>query len=309
MWVLFAFLSALFAGITAILAKFGIKKTDSYVATAIRTVFVLLFAWLMVFVVGSQGQINQISSRSLLFLVLSGLSTGASWLFYFKALQIGDINKVTPIDKSSLVLTMLLAIIFLGESVTWLKVFCMVLIGIGTWLMIQKKAPKVTQPAEASLLEPSQAELTSTGELLPEVRGKPWMLYAVGSAVFAALTSILGKVGIQGVESNLGTAIRTIVVLVMAWVIVFITRKQNTIKSIDKRSWIFLILSAVATGSSWLCYYKALQDGPASVVAPIDKLSITVTVGLSYLFFKEKLSRQALLGLGLIVAGTLLLLV
>ncbi|HNX45302.1 MAG TPA: EamA family transporter [Anaerolineaceae bacterium] len=309
MWILFAFLSALFAGITAILAKFGIRKTDSYVATAIRTVFVLLFAWLMVFVVGSQGQINQISSRSLLFLVLSGLSTGASWLFYFKALQIGDINKVTPIDKSSLVLTMLLAIIFLGESVTWLKVFCMVLIGIGTWLMIQKKAPKVTQPAEASLLEPSQAELTSTGELLPEVRGKPWMLYAVGSAVFAALTSILGKVGIQGVESNLGTAIRTIVVLVMAWVIVFITRKQNTIKSIDKRSWIFLILSAVATGSSWLCYYKALQDGPASVVAPIDKLSIVVTVGLSYLFFKEKLSRQALVGLALIVAGTLLLLV
>ncbi|MEA4958199.1 MAG: EamA family transporter [Anaerolineaceae bacterium] len=309
MWILFAFLSALFAGITAILAKFGIRKTDSYVATAIRTVFVLLFAWLMVFVVGSQGQINQISSRSLLFLVLSGLSTGASWLFYFKALQIGDINKVTPIDKSSLVLTMLLAIIFLGESVTWLKVFCMVLIGIGTWLMIQKKAPKVTQPAEASLLEPSQAELTSTGELLPEVRGKPWMLYAVGSAVFAALTSILGKVGIQGVESNLGTAIRTIVVLVMAWAIVFITRKQNTIKSIDKRSWIFLILSAVATGSSWLCYYKALQDGPASVVAPIDKLSIVVTVGLSYLFFKEKLSRQALVGLALIVAGTLLLLV
>ena len=309
MWILFAFLSALFAGITAILAKFGIRKTDSYVATAIRTVFVLLCAWLMVFVVGSQGQINQISSRSLLFLVLSGLSTGASWLFYFTALQIGDINKVTPIDKSSLVLTMLLAIIFLGESVTWLKVFCMVLIGIGTWLMIQKKAPKVTQPAEASLLEPSQAELTSTGELLPEVRGKPWMLYAVGSAVFAALTSILGKVGIQGVESNLGTAIRTIVVLVMAWVIVFITRKQNTIKSIDKRSWIFLILSAVATGSSWLCYYKALQDGPASVVAPIDKLSIVVTVGLSYLFFKEKLSRQALVGLALIVAGTLLFMV
>ena len=309
MWVLFAFLSALFAGITAILAKFGIKKTDSYVATAIRTVFVLLFAWMMVFVVGSQGQINQISSRSLLFLVLSGLSTGASWLFYFKALQIGDINKVTPIDKSSLVLTMLLAIIFLGESVTWLKVLCMVLIGIGTWLMIQKKALKITQPAEENTLEPGRAELTSTVEPSPEVWGKPWMLYAVGSAVFAALTSILGKVGIQGVESNLGTAIRTIVVLVMAWVIVFITRKQSTIKSIDKRSWIFLILSAVATGSSWLCYYKALQDGPASVVAPIDKLSITVTVGLSYLFFKEKLSRQALLGLGLIVAGTLLLLV
>ena len=200
-------------------------------------------------------------------------------------------------------------IIFLGESVTWLKVLCMVMIGIGTWLMIQKKALKTTQPADVNTLEPGSVELTSTVEPSPEVRGKPWMLYAVGSAVFAALTSILGKVGIQGVESNLGTAIRTIVVLVMAWAIVFITRKQSTIKSIDKRSWIFLILSAVATGSSWLCYYKALQDGPASVVAPIDKLSIVVTVGLSYLFFKEKLSRQALLGLGLIVAGTLLLLV
>lgn len=309
MWILLAFLSALFAGITAILAKFGIRKTDSYVATAIRTVFVLMFAWLMVFVVGSQGQINQISSRSLLFLVLSGLSTGASWLFYFKALQLGDVNKVTPIDKSSLVLTMLLAIIFLNESVTWLKVLSMVMIGIGTWLMIQKKAPKEAQPAEVTPLEPDQEESTSTATASPEVSSMAWMLYAVGSAVFAALTSILGKVGIEGVESNLGTAIRTIVVLAMAWAIVFITRKQNTIKSIDKRSWIFLILSAVATGSSWLCYYKALQDGPASVVAPIDKLSIVVTVVLSYLFFKEKLSRQALLGLVLIVVGTLLLLV
>lgn len=309
MWILLAFLSALFAGITAILAKVGIRETDSYVATAIRTVFVLMFAWLMVFVVGSQGQINQISSRSLLFLVLSGLSTGASWLFYFKALQLGDINKVTAIDKSSLVLTMLLAIIFLNESVTWLKVLSMVMIGIGTWLMIKKKASKEAKPAEVTPLELDQEESTSTVTASPEVSSMAWMLYAVGSAVFAALTSILGKVGIEGVESNLGTAIRTIVVLIMAWAIVFITRKQNTIKSIDKRSWIFLILSAVATGSSWLCYYKALQDGPASVVAPIDKLSIVVTVVLSYLFFKEKPSRPALLGLVLIVVGTLLLLV
>lgn len=309
MWILLAFLSALFAGITAILAKVGIRETDSYVATAIRTVFVLMFAWLMVFVVGSQGQINQISSRSLLFLVLSGLSTGASWLFYFKALQLGDINKVTAIDKSSLVLTMLLAIIFLNESVTWLKVLSMVMIGIGTWLMIKKKASEEAKPAEVTPLELDQEESTSTVTASPEVSSMAWMLYAVGSAVFAALTSILGKVGIEGVESNLGTAIRTIVVLIMAWAIVFITRKQNTIKSIDKRSWIFLILSAVATGSSWLCYYKALQDGPASVVAPIDKLSIVVTVVLSYLFFKEKPSRPALLGLVLIVVGTLLLLV
>ena len=259
MWILFAFGSALFAGLTAILAKCGIRNTDSNVATALRTGVVLVFSWLMVFVVGAQSGIRDISAKVLIFLILSGLSTGISWLCYFKALQIGDINKVTPIDKSSTVITMLLAFIFLREEITWLKFVSMILIGIGTYLMIQKK------------------------ETQEKAEDKKWLLYAVGSAVFASLTSILGKIGIQDVNSNLGTAIRTAVVLVMAWIVVFVTGKQNTVNNIDRKSWLFLILSGVATGGSWLCYYRALQTGPASVVVPIDKLSILVTIAFSYI--------------------------
>lgn len=288
MWLLFAFGSAFFAGVTAILAKCGIKNIDSNVATAVRTVVVLLFSWLMVFVVGSQSGITEIAPRTLVFLVLSGLATGASWLCYFHALQIGDINKVTPVDKSSVVLTMLLAFIFLGEEISALKVVCMVLIGAGTLLMIEKMKADV--------------QTDKTGGLV-------WLLYAFGSAFFASLTSILGKVGIEGVESNLGTAIRTIVVLIMAWLVVAVTGKMSDVKKIDRTSWIFLILSGFATGGSWLCYYRALQTGPASVVVPVDKLSIVVTIVFSYIVFREKLSRKGLLGLIMIVAGTLLLVI
>ena len=285
MWLLFAFGSALFAGLTAILAKCGIRNTDSNVATALRTGVVLVFSWLMVLVVGAQSGIRDISAKILIFLILSGLSTGISWLCYFKALQIGDINKVTPIDKSSTVITMLLAFIFLGEEITWLKFVSMILIGIGTYLMIQKK------------------------ETQEKKEDKKWLLYAVGSAVFASLTSILGKIGIQDVNSNLGTAIRTAVVLVMAWIVVFVTGKQDTVKNIDRKSWLFLILSGFATGGSWLCYYRALQTGPASVVVPIDKLSILVTIAFSYVVFHEKLSLKSGAGLLLIVVGTLALLI
>lgn len=285
MWILFAFGSALFAGLTAILAKCGIRNTDSNVATALRTGVVLVFSWLMVFVVGAQSGIRDISAKVLIFLILSGLSTGISWLCYFKALQIGDINKVTPIDKSSTVITMLLAFIFLREEITWLKFVSMILIGIGTYLMIQKKETK------------------------EKAEDKKWLLYAVGSAVFASLTSILGKIGIQDVNSNLGTAIRTAVVLVMAWIVVFVTGKQNTVNNIDRKSWLFLILSGFATGGSWLCYYRALQTGPASVVVPIDKLSILVTIAFSYIVFHEKLSLKSGTGLLLIVVGTLALLI
>lgn len=285
MWLLFAFGSALFAGLTAILAKCGIRNTDSNVATALRTDVVLIFSWIMVFVVGAQSGIRDISEKVLIFLILSGLSTGISWLCYFKALQIGDINKVTPIDKSSTVITMLLAFIFLGEEITWLKFVSMILIGSGTYLMIQKK------------------------ETQEKKEDKKWLLYAVGSAVFASLTSILGKIGIQDVNSNLGTAIRTAVVLVMAWIVVFVTGKQDTVKNIDRKSWLFLILSGFATGSSWLCYYRALQTGPASVVVPIDKLSILVTIAFSYVVFHEKLSLKSGAGLLLIVVGTLALLI
>lgn len=272
------------AGLTSVLAKCGIKKTDSTVATAIRTIVVLIFSWLMVFVVGSQETISAIGGRTLLFLVLSGLATGASWLCYFKALQLGDVNKVVPIDKSSTVLTILLAAIFLQEGVSLTKGIGVVLIAVGTFLMIEKKQ--------------------SGGE----TKSAAWLWYALGSAVFASLTAILGKVGISGVESNLGTAIRTGVVLLMSWVMVFVTGKQGALKAIPKNELFFICLSGLATGGSWLCYYKALQDGPASVVVPIDKLSILVTVLFSYLVFREKLTKKSTLGLAGIVAGTLLML-
>ena len=284
MWVALALGSALFAGITSILAKMGIRHTDSNLATALRTTVVLVFSWLMVFVTGAQADIGEISARTAIFLVLSGLATGASWIFYFRALQLGDINRVVPIDKSSIVLTVLLAFLLLGEPVSVMKGVALALIGAGTLLMIERKQ--------------------STGDGHGQ-RG--WLLCAVLSAVFASLTSILGKVGIEGVNSTLGTAIRTGVVLAMAWAIVLFQGKQREIRAIDGRSWAFLILSGVATGLSWLCYYRALQTGPASVVVPLDKLSIVVTVAFARVFLGERLSRRSAVGLLLIVGGTLMM--
>ena len=258
MWLLFAFLSALFAGLTAILAKCGIENMDSNVATAIRTIVVLIFSWVLVFGMGVQDGIFYLSGKTITFLVLSGVVTGASWLCYFHALQIGDVNRVTPIDKSSTILTMILAFLFFGETVGAVQICAMVLMGAGTYLMIQKKEAETGKKTK-----------------------KTWLLYALLSAVFASLTSILAKVGMQDVDSNLGTAIRTAVVLVMAWVVVFATGKQKTIHGIGKKNGVFLVLSGVATGASWLCYFRALQTGPASVVVPIDKLSILVTIFFS----------------------------
>ena len=285
MWILFSFLAALFAGLTSILAKCGIKDMDSNLATAIRTIVILIFSWIMVFISGTHSLIFEINTKTLIFLILSGVATGASWLCYFKALQIGDINKITPIDKSSTILTMIMAFILLGEEITLIKGISMILIGLGTYFMILKK--------EVNHIEN---------------KNNVWIIYAFGSAIFASLTSILGKIGIENIDSTLGTAIRTIVVLIMAWIIVFLTKKQNTIKDIDRNSWIFLVLSGIATGSSWICYYKALQTGPASVVVPIDKLSILVTIAFSYIVFKEKLNKKSAFGLILIVIGTLALL-
>ena len=283
-WLVAASLSAIFAGLTSILAKCGIKKTDSDVATVLRTIVVLVFSWIMVFIVGSANTITTIEPMSLLFLVLSGLATGASWICYFKALSLGNINKVVPIDKSSTVLTVLLAIICFGEtSNLTVKLIATVILAVGIFLMVEKK----------------QTDQTS--------ESKVWMIYAVLSAVFAALTSILAKIGIFGVESNLGTAIRTGVVLVMAWIIVLSKGKQKEIKHIDKKELLFITLSGVATGASWLCYYYAIQNGVVSVVVPIDKLSILVTVIFSYFVFKEKLSIKAFIGLCLMILGTLLM--
>ncbi len=286
MWILYAFGSALFAGATSILAKIGIEDVDSHVATALRTIVVLIFSWLMVFIVGSQSQLVDISIKSYIFLILSGMATGASWLCYFKALQLGDVNKVVPIDKSSTILTMVLAFIFLKEDITVPMVIGMIAIGLGTYLMIQKKE-----------------------EEQKEVKNKAWLIYAVLSAVCASLTSILAKIGIENVESNLGTAIRTIVVLMMAWLIVFLQKKHGQVKKISKKSLLFIGLSGIATGASWLCYYKALHDGLASIVVPIDKLSILVTVAFAYIFLKEKLSKKSAAGLILITVGTLSLLI
>lgn len=286
MWIFFAFASALFAGLTSILAKCGIKKTDSTVATAIRTVVVLAFSWLMVFAVGSAGEITSISLHTLIFLVLSGIATGASWLCYFKALQLGDINKVVPIDKSSTVLTILLAAFLLGEEITLFSGIGITLIAVGTFLMIEKKDVQKSD--------------------VP--KNRRWIFYALGSAVFASLTSILGKIGISGVESNLGTAIRSGVVLIMSWMMVLVSGKGKELGGIPKKELVFICLSGVATGGSWICYYKALQDGPASVVVPIDKLSILVTILFSYIVFHEKLSKKTALGLILTVGGTLLML-
>ena len=284
MWLLMAVLSAVFAGLTSILAKCGIKKTDSDLATAIRTVVVLMFSWIMVFVVGSYNTIASIGLTSLIFLILSGLATGASWICYFKALSMGDINKVVPIDKSSTILTVLLAIICFGEtSNLWIKLISTVILGVGIFLMVEKKA--VSQRAQ----------------------GKSWMIYAILSAIFASATSILAKMGISGVESNLGTAIRTGVVLIMAWIIVFARKKHTGIKALDKKELLFICLSGIATGASWLCYYYAIQNGEVSVVVPIDKMSILVTVIFSYFVFKEKLSKKALLGLILMLIATLLM--
>lgn len=284
MWLTAAVFSAIFAALTAILAKCGIRKTDSDVATAIRTAVVLVFSWIMVFISGSAGSISQISAKSLIFLTLSGIATGASWICYFKALSLGDVNKVVPIDKSSTVLTVLLAIICFGETEHLaVKLIGTALLGVGTLLMVEKK----------------QTENTASG--------KGYLLYAVGSAVFAAATSILAKVGISGVESNLATAIRTAVVLVMAWLIVIIKGKLPQLKTLDKKELGFIALSGLATGGSWLCYYYAIQNGVVSVVVPIDKMSLLPTVIFSYFVFKEKLSKKAAIGLALMLAGTVVM--
>ena len=284
LWLLMAVLSAFFAGLTSILAKCGIRKTDSDVATALRTIVVLAFSWIMVLVVGSVGTITTISAKSLIFLLASGLSTGASWICYFKALSVGDVNKVVPVDKSSTIITVILAIVIFGETNNLpLKLAATAVLGVGIFLMVEKKA--------------SEGRISK----------KSWLPYAVGSAVFAALTSVLAKVGIDGVESNLGTGVRTGVVLVMAWVIVFVKGKHRLLKTQDKKELLFIGLSGIATGASWLCYYYAIQNGIVSVVVPIDKLSIIVSIAFSYFVFKEKLSAKALIGLFLMIAATLVM--
>ena len=285
MWLIFAICSAVFAGLTSILAKCGLQEVDSTVATAFRTVVAMVFAWIIVLISGSYAQIDSIDADTWIFLILSGLATGASWLCYFKALQLGDVNKVVPVDKSSTVMAIMLAIIFLGETLSIPGIFGVVLILVGTILMIEKKDVKGM-----------------------ESKGSSWLLFAIGSAVFAALTSILGKIGMEGIDSNLGTAIRTIVVLGMSWIMIYVSHKQSKIHGIKRRDMAFIILSGLATGASWMFFFGALQMGPASVIIPIDKLSILVTIAFSYIVFREKLTKKSAIGLAGVVTGTLLLL-
>ena len=284
MWLLYAIASSFFAGITAILVKIGVENTNSNLLTALRTIVVLIFSWIMVFVVGSQGTIGDVSAKTLIFLCASGITTGASWICYFHALQIGNVNVVVPIDKSSVVLTIFLGVVFLGEEMNLVKFICVAGIAVGTYLMIEKKKVSVEEGQKKS---------------------KGAIFYAFMSALFASLTALLSKIGIVGIESNLGTAIRTIIVLIMAWIIVFYTGDYKGIRNISKKSWTFIVLSGIATGLSWLCYYRALQDGPISVVLPIDKLSTLVSIAFAYIVFKERLTKKSGLGLALIVAGTL----
>lgn len=284
MWMVMAIFSAVFAAATSILAKCGIRHTDSDVATAIRTGYVLIFAWLMVLIKGSYTSIGAIDGKSLLFIVLSGLATGASWICFYKGLSLGDVNKVVAIDKSSTIITILLAIVLFNETNhLQIKLISTFLISVGIFLMIEKKSNDKT------------------------VESNKWLIYGFLSAIFASLTSILAKIGIANVDSTLATAIRTVVVLLMAWLVVFLKKKSNLVKNIDRKEMLFLVLSAIATLMSWLCYYYAISNGIVSIVVPIDKLSIVGVVVFSYIFFREKLSKKALFGLISLIIGTLLM--
>lgn len=281
MWILFAVGSAFFAGATSVLAKAGIKSVSSDFATAFRTGVVLILSWLMVFVVGCQNAVSTITPRALVFLTLSGAATGLSWLCYFKALSIGNLSKVVAVDKSSTFLTILLALIFFHEPFHWLTGLGIAVMIAGTALMLEK------------------------GDAKKGERG--WLFYAAGSAVFAALQSILGKVGVQDMDSTLATALRTVVVLIFAWAIVLGKKEGGDWKEMTRRDAVLLVLSGITTGASWLCYYRALQTGRASVVVPIDKCSMLFAVALSAIFLKEKQTRRSLLALALVVAGTLMI--
>lgn len=281
MWILFAVGSAFFAGATSVLAKAGIKSVSSDFATAFRTGVVLIFSWLMVFVVGCQNAVSTITPRALVFLALSGAATGLSWLCYFKALSIGNLSKVVAVDKSSTFLTILLALIFFREPFHWLTGLGIAVMIAGTALMLEK------------------------GDAKKGERG--WLFYAAGSAVFAALQSILGKAGVQDMDSTLATALRTVVVLIFAWAIVLGKKEGGDWKKMTRRDALLLVLSGITTGASWLCYYRALQTGRASVVVPIDKCSMLFAVALSAIFLKEKQTRRSLLALALVVAGTFMI--
>jgi len=282
LWLLYALGAAVFAALTTILAKLGLSKMDSHLATALKTGVVLLFVWGMVFFAGTQSEIGAVSPRTWVFLLLSGLSTGGSWLSYFRALKLGTVGNVVPIDKSSTILTVLLAVLFLGEPLGIPLLIGIILMGLGTWLMLER------------------------GKKSQEESRRGWLFFAILAALFASMTAIFGAIGIQDIDPTLGVAIRTIPVLPMSILMVFLVGSRKTVRDVDKKSWLFLLLSSLATGGSWLFFYRALQIGNASFVVPIDKLSIVLTIGFARLVLGERLSPKRLIGLALLVAGTLL---
>jgi len=311
LWLLYATGAAAFAALTTILAKIGIKDVDSHLATAIRTIVVLAFAWVMVLIAGSYSGLGHIAGRTWVFLVLSGLATGGSWLCYFRALQLGNVNKVVPVDKSSTILTMLLAFIFLHEPVGWITAIGMVLMGMGTWLMLELKKNGADDAGQEGPLGGTDAGLRQNDRCLGVVlKGHEyrmgWLFYAVMAAIFASLVAIFGRVGVADIDPTLWTAIRTIVVVPLSFLMVFVVGSQKTIKTVACKSWVFLILSGVATGASWLFFYHALQIGNASHVVPIDKLSVLFVMGFARVFLGERFTKRSIIGLGLLTIGTLL---
>lgn len=320
MWILYAFGASFFAGITAVLVKIGVRDMDSNLATALRMIVISIFSWAVVFTAGSYKEIGDITLRTLMFLILSGMSMGISWICYFKALKLGDVNKVAPIDRSSTVIAMMMAFIFLGEKITVFMFIAMAGIIAGTFLMLNrdsfgsKSIEKEDRERQELIQEENETETVRRNQkgMNSVIQGiwdrYAWAVFASVSAFFTSLTAIFGKMGIDGVEANLGTAIRTIIVLAMAWMIVWKQKNLKEIKKIGVKGWIFTLLSGLCTGLSWMYYYRALQGGYASIVVPIDKLSIVVTVFFSWLILKEKVTKSSCIGLALISAGTLCLL-
>lgn len=287
MSIVLAILAAVFAALTSILAKIGIKNVDSNLATAIRTIVVVIMALIVVLITGQFHAVFDVEGQALIFIVLSGITTGLSWLFFFKALQIGDVSKVVSIDKSSIVMTIILSFIILQEPTTPLVIAGGVIIAIGTFLLIGKN---------------------NSGK--KEKFSQSYIFLAILGAVFAALTSILAKIGINNeVDSNVATFIRTIVIIIFAWAIVFFQGTVKQMKDITKKSYLFLGLSGMATGFSWLCYFAAIAIGKVSVVAPIDKFSVVITIILSFFILKEKPTRNTMFGAIVITVGTVLLIV
>lgn len=284
MWILFALGAAFFAGITSIFAKVGVSEVDSTLATALRTIVILIFSIIVVIIIGSFNEVYNLSIKTLIFLILSGITTALLWIVYFKALSLANVNKVAPIDKTSIILTLVLSSLFLNEKITIVKIISMILIIVGTYLMTSKNSNE-------------------------KEKNSKWIIYALLTALFTSLATILGKIGINDVESNLGALIKTMIVLIIIWIVVFIKKKNKKIKSIDKKSWLFILLSGITTGLSWLCYFKALKEGEASIVFPIEKLSIVVAVLFSTIFLKEKITKKSIAGLITIVIGVILLII